>query len=152
MRGRATGPFILRVEMHMEMTPNNDIDVLFEQFYEQDLLPFVKKQKHASCFEIMKQFHKTYADTVHLMDTLERRDIVDAAEPGVRGPRPLLNGKKKRCPPAIVATENLSTSKDSTPTAPTASPAVASAAPSKPARTSKTETATGPAPRRVKRR
>jgi hypothetical protein len=76
-----------------------DADVRFEQHYA-EVLAFVQKMKHVSCFELMKEFRLSYADSVHLMDILEERDIVDAVEPGtIKGPRPLLNGNKKRCPP-----------------------------------------------------
>lgn len=65
-----------------------DYDFKFEQHYA-EVLAFVKKMKHASCFEIMKEFRVPYADSVHLMDTLEERDIVDVATEA-KGPRPLL--------------------------------------------------------------
>ena len=71
-----------------------EADVQFEQHYAQ-VLAFVKKQKHASCFELQKEFHIRYVDAVHLMDTLDARDIVDIAagtETG-KGPLPLLTEK-----------------------------------------------------------
>jgi len=78
-----------------------DADVRFEQHYA-EVLAFVQKKKHASCFELMKEFQLSYAGSVHLMDTLEKRDIVDDADPEqLGGGRPLLNGKKKRRPPVI---------------------------------------------------
>jgi hypothetical protein len=97
-----------------------EYDARFEQQYEQDILPFIKKKGHASCFEMMKEFHISYADSVHIMDTLEIRDIVDAAEPEVKGPRPLLNGKKKRCPSSAgSANPNSPSNKESESSAPT---------------------------------
>lgn len=94
-----------------------DYNAQFEQHYEQDILPFVKKKGHVSCFEMMKEFHISYADSVHLMDTLELHGIVDDADPEHRGGRPLLNGKKKKkkCPPTpvISATPNSTLSKES---------------------------------------
>ena len=95
-----------------------EADVRFEQHYA-EVLTFVKKQGHASCFEMMKEFQISYPNSVYLMDTLEARAIVDAAEPEVIGPRPLLNGKKKRCPPTpvISALPNSILTKESEPSA-----------------------------------
>ena len=62
-------------------------DVKFEQHYA-EVLAFVQKKKYASCFEMMKEFHISYADAAYLMDTLEVRGIVDVGVP--KGPRPLL--------------------------------------------------------------
>lgn len=80
------------------------------------VLSFVTKQGHASCFEMMKEFHIPYADACFMMELLEERGIVDDADPEHRGGRPLLNGKKKKkCPPTpvISATPNSTLSKES---------------------------------------
>ena len=37
---------------------------------------FVKKQGHASCYEIMNKFSVTYSQSVKLMDELERKEVV----------------------------------------------------------------------------
>lgn len=100
----------------MENTIQVDYDAVFEQHYEQDILPFVKKTNHASCFDLMKEFHISYAESVKIMDTLEARGIVDAAEVDTKGPRPLLNGKKKRCLTSATSAVPTSTSnKESVP-------------------------------------
>lgn len=97
-------------------------DVRFEQHYA-EVLAFVQKKGHASCFEMMKEFHISYADSVHLMDTLEERGIVDITLPGETGGRTLLNGKKKRCLPPVI---------NATPTSPLAEAAPSVALPAAP--------------------
>jgi hypothetical protein len=67
-----------------------------------EVTQFVKKQGHASCFEMMKEFHLSYAQSVALMDVLEERGIVDIADPEEyaknesRGPRPLMTPARKK--------------------------------------------------------
>ena len=74
----------------------------FEQQYSEEILPFVKKQGHASCTEWMKEFKITYTSAVKFMDALELRDIVGVGE---HTPRPLLNGREKKCPTPTVSLE-----------------------------------------------
>ena len=69
----------------------------FEQQYVDEILPFVNKKGHASCTEWMKEFKITYTAAVKFMDALEERGIVDVGEHN-QSPRPLLNGRKKKCP------------------------------------------------------
>jgi len=84
----------LQFEQHYAQVLKMD-DLQFEQHYAQ-VLAFVRKQKHASCFELQKEFHIRYVDAVRLMDTLDACDIVDIAagstETG-KGPLPLLTEK-----------------------------------------------------------
>jgi uncharacterized membrane protein YukC len=76
-------------------------EMRFEEHYA-EVLAFVRKQGHASCFEMMKEFHISYADSVRLMDTLEERSIVDVYDPeeyvanGCKGPRPFMTATRKK--------------------------------------------------------
>jgi hypothetical protein len=76
-------------------------EMRFEEHYA-EVLAFVRKRGHASCFELMKEFHISYADSVRLMDTLEERSIVDVYDPeeyvanGCKGPRPLMTAARKK--------------------------------------------------------
>ena len=111
----------------------------FEQQYADEILPFVNKKGHASCTEWMKEFKITYTAAVKFMDALEERGIVDVGEHN-QGPRPLLNGRKKKCPnltPITSSESPLHLTSPLPPTPPTSSeptapsPTMSSTSPSK---------------------
>lgn len=72
---------------------NTIIQTQNDQMYDR-ILEYVKKQKQASCFELMNNFNISYQDAVHFIDKLEENKIV--GPPDVVGPRKLLRKRKQK--------------------------------------------------------
>lgn len=66
-----------------------------------EIINFVKERGHASCFEMMKEFHLSYSEAVSHMNILEQRGVVDSSDPydgedRHNAPRPLMTDARRK--------------------------------------------------------
>ena len=94
----------MKKKIDVEIVPENNSTALVVAEYVAppidpftEVISFVQKCKHASCFEMMKEFHLSYAGSVALMDRLEAHGIIDIVDPeDAPGPRPLMTPARKK--------------------------------------------------------